>query len=87
MTGVSSFFRALKRRKPIVELLRESNSSTSKQGLQRSLGVTDLILYGVGSSVGAGIYSLIGVGAEVRGKENEVGRKVWWDEWWEGRTE
>jgi hypothetical protein len=65
MGYLRSFAHALKRRKPIVELLRESNSSTSK-GLQRKLGVTDLILYGVGSSIGAGIYSLIGLGAEVR---------------------
>ena len=64
MGYLRSFAHALKRRKPIVELLRESNSSTSK-GLQRKLGVTDLILYGVGSSIGAGIYSLIGLGAEV----------------------
>mmetsp|Transcript_4178 Transcript_4178/g.8413 ORF Transcript_4178/g.8413 Transcript_4178/m.8413 type:complete len:601 (-) Transcript_4178:18-1820(-) len=65
--GFNSLFHALKRRKPIVELLRESNSSTSKEGLQRKLGATDLILYGVGSSIGAGIYSLIGLGAEHAG--------------------
>ncbi|GMH75741.1 hypothetical protein TrLO_g564 [Triparma laevis f. longispina] len=57
--------KALKRRKPIVDLLREQNSS--KNRLSRTLGVFDIILYGVGSSVGAGIYSLIGVGAEEAG--------------------
>ena len=54
------FLKALRRRKPIVDLLRET--SGAKGSLSRSLGVADIILYGVGSSVGAGIYSLIGVG-------------------------
>ena len=58
------FLKALRRRKPIVDLLRETQGS-GKGGLSRSLGVTDIILYGVGSSVGAGIYSLIGVGVSV----------------------
>jgi len=36
-------------------------------GLKRSLNAIDLIFYGVGSSVGAGIYCLIGIGAELAG--------------------
>ena len=37
------------------------------QGLKRSLGLTDVIFYGVGCSVGAGIYSLVGIGAKLAG--------------------
>mmetsp|Transcript_13039 Transcript_13039/g.36704 ORF Transcript_13039/g.36704 Transcript_13039/m.36704 type:complete len:747 (+) Transcript_13039:146-2386(+) len=35
--------------------------------LKRTLGVMDLIFYGIGCSVGAGIYSLIGIGAKTAG--------------------
>ena len=37
------------------------------QKLQRRLGLVDVIFYGVGCSVGAGIYSLVGIGAELAG--------------------
>ena len=36
-------------------------------GLCRSLTAIDLILYGVGSSVGAGIYVLVGIGSKIAG--------------------
>jgi hypothetical protein len=36
--------------------------------LQKKLGVWDLVFYGVGSTVGAGIYSLIGPGLVVAGE-------------------
>ncbi|VEU34075.1 unnamed protein product [Pseudo-nitzschia multistriata] len=35
--------------------------------LKRTLGVTDVIFYGIGCSVGAGIYSLVGIGAKTAG--------------------
>eukprot|EP00586_Coscinodiscus_wailesii_P019575 CAMPEP_0172507804 /NCGR_PEP_ID=MMETSP1066-20121228/206707_1 /TAXON_ID=671091 /ORGANISM="Coscinodiscus wailesii, Strain CCMP2513" /LENGTH=125 /DNA_ID=CAMNT_0013285495 /DNA_START=86 /DNA_END=459 /DNA_ORIENTATION=- len=38
-----------------------------QETLRRSLSLLDIILYGVGCSVGAGIYSLIGIGAELAG--------------------
>lgn len=38
-----------------------------RQRLRRTLGLTDVIFYGVGCSVGAGIYSLVGIGAELAG--------------------
>jgi len=45
-----------------------SNHSTSTSAkLQRTLGVMDLIFYGIGCSVGAGIYSLVGLGAQTAG--------------------
>ena len=37
------------------------------QRLRRTLGLTDVLFYGVGCSVGAGIYSLVGIGAELAG--------------------
>ena len=41
--------------------------SDDSNNLKRSLTLLDLILYGVGSSIGAGIYSLIGLGASIAG--------------------
>ncbi|KAL3910624.1 MAG: hypothetical protein SGILL_007619, partial [Bacillariaceae sp.] len=35
--------------------------------LRRSLTAVDLVLYGVGSSVGAGIFVLVGLGAKIAG--------------------
>jgi basic amino acid/polyamine antiporter, APA family len=43
---------------------RKQHASTS---LKRSLSLIDLIFYGVGCSVGAGIYSLVGIGAHLAG--------------------
>eukprot|EP00592_Proboscia_alata_P028015 CAMPEP_0194434956 /NCGR_PEP_ID=MMETSP0176-20130528/85950_1 /TAXON_ID=216777 /ORGANISM="Proboscia alata, Strain PI-D3" /LENGTH=117 /DNA_ID=CAMNT_0039253751 /DNA_START=46 /DNA_END=395 /DNA_ORIENTATION=+ len=54
------------RRKPLSHALGDNNES-SNVGLKRSLNAIDLIFYGVGSSVGAGIYCLIGIGAELAG--------------------
>ena len=42
-------------------------SSPTKATLRRTLSLADLILYGVGCSVGAGIYCLVGLGAEIAG--------------------
>jgi APA family basic amino acid/polyamine antiporter len=41
--------------------------SPAKATLRRTLSLADLILYGVGCSVGAGIYCLVGLGAEIAG--------------------
>lgn len=45
----------------------DSNTNPSKATLRRTLSLADLILYGVGCSVGAGIYCLVGLGAEIAG--------------------
>lgn len=42
-------------------------STTTTTSLKRSLTAFDLILYGVGSSVGAGIFVLVGLGAKIAG--------------------
>ena len=44
-----------------------SSSGPAKATLRRTLSLSDLILYGVGCSVGAGIYCLVGLGAEIAG--------------------
>ena len=44
-----------------------SSDASSTPALHRRLGLTDLIFYGVGCSVGAGIYSLVGLGARRAG--------------------
>jgi len=55
---------AMLRRKPLEV---ETAKGKSAVGLKRSLNLQDLILYGVGCSVGAGIYCLVGIGAEIAG--------------------
>jgi basic amino acid/polyamine antiporter, APA family len=46
----------------------DDNASPSQPPrLKRSLDLMDLIFYGVGCSVGAGIYSLVGIGADIAG--------------------
>ncbi|OEU13752.1 amino acid transporter [Fragilariopsis cylindrus CCMP1102] len=72
-TTLESISDAITRRKP----LSRRNSTVNDDGnekdddqhgsLKRTLGVTDLILYGIGCSVGAGIYSLVGIGARTAG--------------------
>lgn len=42
----------------------------AKTTLKRALTVVDLLGYGVGCTVGAGIYSLVGAGAKVAGKSH-----------------
>lgn len=45
----------------------EGGFSSGSSGLKRSLTAVDLILYGVGSSVGAGIFVLVGIGTKLAG--------------------
>lgn len=55
----TSIWQQMLRRKPL--------EPPSESQLKRTLTALDLILYGVGASVGAGIYCLIGIGAEMAG--------------------
>jgi APA family basic amino acid/polyamine antiporter len=48
------------KRKPIADLMPESDSS---QGLKRSLGAGDLIMLAIGAVIGAGIFGAIGTAA------------------------
>lgn len=58
----STMLAAMTRRKT----LREAQTA-GEGGLRRTLTALDLILYGVGSSVGAGIFVLVGLGAKIAG--------------------
>jgi amino acid permease len=51
--------KAMKRRKTLAEAQSKETGSTGE--LRRSLTAVDLVLYGVGSSVGAGIFVLVGL--------------------------
>ena len=48
-------------------LRRKPLEPPSESQLKRTLNAVDLVLYGVGSSVGAGIYCLVGIGAKIAG--------------------
>lgn len=60
-------YKAMCRRKTIAEAKGEDTNTSGGSCLLRSLTGVDLILYGVGSSVGAGIYVMIGLGATIAG--------------------
>ena len=53
-----------------MKLFLEDRAKTGKNKLSVSLGLTDLLGYGVGCTVGAGIYSQIGVGVGLAGETN-----------------
>ena len=63
---------ALTRKRPLSEATTTARSSSNKEEsaslqLRRHLNARDLIFYGVGCSVGAGIYSLVGIGVRLAG--------------------
>ncbi|ETV74585.1 hypothetical protein H257_10730 [Aphanomyces astaci] len=61
---VSAWLEAFGRMKPLPKNLHLNDHTAS---LKRCLSLFDLICYGVGCSVGAGVYSLIGIGASITG--------------------
>ncbi|KAG9415302.1 hypothetical protein AC1031_008745 [Aphanomyces cochlioides] len=64
----TSWLEAFGRIKPLPKDLHLSDATS----LKRCLSIFDLICYGVGCSVGAGVYSLIGIGAEITGASISV---------------
>ena len=63
-----STIKAMKRRKTLAEAQGKDDDNDTDTtttcgggGLRRTLTATDLVLYGVGSSVGAGIFVLVGL--------------------------
>lgn len=66
--SLSNIRRACFRRKSVAQAIAASQGEGDHHvGLCRTLTAIDLILYGVGSSVGAGIYVLVGLGAKIAG--------------------
>ncbi len=53
--------------KPVQAFLESREAKPEGGSLAEKLGLIDLLGYGVGCTVGAGIYSLIGVGAGIAG--------------------
>jgi amino acid transporter len=60
-----STIEAMGRRKTVAEA--KECSEESGVGLRRTLTAVDLVLFGVGSSVGAGIFVLVGLGTKLVG--------------------
>ncbi|CEG49422.1 amino acid permease [Plasmopara halstedii] len=58
---MDNFWRAASRVKPLSRCKIEASE------LNKCLTLVDLVAYGVGCSVGAGVYSLVGVGAQIAG--------------------
>jgi len=67
---------ALTRRRPLTptssyhknkDETSNQRQTDASQNLKRTLSLSDIIFYGVGCSVGAGIYSLVGIGANLAG--------------------
>lgn len=56
--------------KPIEAFIKEREARPEGSSLAERLGLIDLLGYGVGCTVGAGIYSLIGIGAGIAGAKN-----------------
>ena len=65
VTGGMQLFEAMHRKKSLAEARHgvgdsvDENNVSGNSSLRRSLTACDLILYGVGSSVGAGIFILV----------------------------
>ncbi|KDO35543.1 hypothetical protein SPRG_00389 [Saprolegnia parasitica CBS 223.65] len=62
---MASWWQSFGRIKPLPSTVHSPSSPSAS--LKRCLSTFDLICYGVGCSVGAGVYSLIGIGAEITG--------------------
>jgi hypothetical protein len=54
------------RTKDIAQIQREVAGTSGREGLKRVLGIHDLLAYGVGSTVGAGVYTVIAVAGVLR---------------------
>ena len=63
MRGLEGLFR----RKPVVEMSEETGSDTGKSELARSIGLFQLTMFGVGATVGTGIFFVLSQAVPVAG--------------------
>ena len=68
-TFTRSFLRHITKIKAPDEMLAEA----SEQGLEKTLGVWDLIILGVGAIIGSGIFAVVGIAAAGSADGSSVG--------------
>src|SRR6478672_3861270 len=64
---MSSLNEKLFRRKPVVEMEEETGSETGKSELARSIGLFQLTMFGVGATIGTGIFFVLSQAVPVAG--------------------
>src|SRR6478672_11255544 len=64
---MSSLSQQLFRRKPVVEMEAESGSETGQSELSRSIGLFQLSMFGIGATIGTGIFIVLSSAVPVAG--------------------
>jgi APA family basic amino acid/polyamine antiporter len=64
---VSTLRAELLRRKPVVEMEAESGSETNESELNRSIGLFQLAMFGVGATIGTGIFFILSEAVPIAG--------------------
>jgi len=64
---MSSLSQKLFRRKPVVEMEDETGSETGKSELSRSIGLFQLSMFGVGATIGTGIFFILSEAVPIAG--------------------
>src|SRR6188472_3268195 len=64
---MSSLSEQLFRRKPVVEMEDETGSETGKSELSRSIGLFQLSMFGVGATIGTGIFFILSEAVPIAG--------------------
>src|SRR6476619_3351901 len=64
---MSSLSQQLFRRKPVVEMEEETGSETGKSELSRSIGLFQLSMFGIGATIGTGIFFVLSEAVPIAG--------------------
>jgi amino acid transporter len=64
---MSSMTEKLFRRKPVIEMEEETGSETGKSELTRSIGLFQLSMFGVGATIGTGIFFVLSQAVPIAG--------------------
>src|SRR6476619_3754747 len=64
---MSSLTQKLFRRKPVVEMEAETGSETGKSELSRSIGLFQLSMFGIGATIGTGIFFVLSEAVPIAG--------------------